>query len=96
MKSITTFLLLAISPLFAVDYRTFEADALQKAPALQSAKLESDAARLEGAMALRYDNPSLEMEASRFDADNGWRATVSQSLRVFGLGDDLRLHADSL
>ncbi len=101
MKSITTFLLLAISPLFAIDYRTFEADALQKAPALQSAKLESDAARLEGAMALRYDNPSLEVEASRFDTDNGnddngWRANISQPIRVFGLGKDIRLYADSL
>ncbi|WP_353662348.1 TolC family protein [Hydrogenimonas sp. SS33] len=87
--------------LFAQEYRTFERQVLEKAPEIEALHLQRDVARLEGEKRLRYDNPSLEVEGSRFDADaggdeNGWRAALNQPFRVFGLGDDLKAYAQAL
>ncbi|BDY13723.1 TolC family protein [Hydrogenimonas cancrithermarum] len=86
---------------FAVDFKTFETMALQNAPAMQAARLENNAAKLQGRIALRYANPSIEGEVSGFDADaggsdTGWRTAISQPVRVFGLGHDLQRYADRL
>ena len=85
----------------AADYRSFEAEVLRNSPTIEALKLDTEAARVEGEIATRYDNPELELEASRFDfdeggSDNGWRAALSQPLRVFGLGDELQSYAKAL
>ncbi|WP_201352729.1 TolC family protein [Hydrogenimonas urashimensis] len=98
-----TWLLLSIGlvSLMAQDYRTFEKEVLEKAPQIEALRLETDVAKLQGQKRLLYGNPSLEIEGSRFDADeggsdNGWRAAIAQPLRVLGLGSDLQAYADAL
>ncbi len=99
-KTLWTLGLLALAAA-ASDYRDFEAEILQKSPAIEALKLDLQAAKVRGEIATRYDNPELELEASRFDPntggnDNGWRAAVAQPLRVYGLGDELRSYAQAL
>ena len=99
-KILWTFGVLALAAA-AADYRSFEAEILRKSPAIEALKLDMQAAKVRGEIATRYDNPELELEASRFDpdtgeSDNGWRAAASQPLRVFGLGDELQSYAEAL
>ncbi len=85
----------------ALEYRSFEAEALKSSPLLKSAEIEKRASLLEGDLALRYENPSIEGELSSFDPDgaakeSGWRLGLSQEFRTPGLGNDLKKYADAL
>ncbi len=81
--------------LSAMDFAAFKALALERSPQMASLQMQRPIAEQEGDIALMYANPEIEAEFSRFDpdtgpADNGWRASVSQPLRTWGLGDDLQ------
>ena len=96
-------LLLCLSAwtLIAGDYMSFEKRVLENSPRLKALRMEVDAAKIEGEIALRYANPELEAEASRYDMDrggddNGWRLSLAQPMRMIGLGDDLKRFADLL
>ena len=96
-------LLLCLSAwtLIAGDYMSFEKRVLENSPRLKALRMEVDAAKIEGEIALRYANPELEAEASRYDMDrggddNGWRLSLAQPMRMIGLGDDLKGFADLL
>ncbi len=85
----------------ALEYRSFEAEALKSSPLLKSAEIEKRKALLEGDLALRYENPSIEGELSSFDPDgaakeSGWRLGLSQEFRTLSLGNDLKKYADAL
>ena len=94
-------LVAAVASAAAIDYTEFETMALKLSPALQKARLESDAALQRGRIALRYENPSLEGELGRYDPDdeaaaNGWRVTLSQPIRIFGLQRQLEAYAEAM
>ncbi|WP_457594285.1 TolC family protein [Hydrogenimonas sp.] len=93
--------IIAATALYAVDFKTFEAEALKRSPDIASARLQSDIALLQKEIALRYENPEIEAEVSSFSPDNrkrqsGWRFGVSQPFRLFGLQKDLENYGDSL
>lgn len=84
----------------AMEFETFKKQVLERSPQLQSFAMQRDIAAEEGKLSLMYGNPTLEVEASRFDAkagseENGWRVALSQPLRVPGLGDALEARKDA-
>ncbi|WP_456403473.1 TolC family protein [Hydrogenimonas sp.] len=100
MRSLILLVIAAVSAV-AIDYTTFETRVLETSPALEKARLESDAAHWRGQIALRYENPSFEGELGRYDPDgqsakNGWRAALSQPLRIFGLQRELAAYAEAM
>lgn len=72
----------------ADSYEHFLIQAIEKSPYLNASGLMIDKARLEGKKNLRYDNPSLEMEGSKFQSANGYRIGINQPVRLWGVGDD--------
>ncbi len=87
--------------LYGVDYKTFESKAMQRSPEILSAKLQSDIAVLEKDLALRYENPILEVEVGRYAPDDrkseyGSRLGISQPFRVFGLQRDIKEYGENL
>ena len=85
----------------AMDYGTFEKRVVEKAPAVQALQMDLKVAKIRGEIATRYDNPQLQLEASRFEredagSDGGWRTAVEQPLRVIGLTGELKGYADAL
>lgn len=84
-------LLLGVS-LYGMDFSEFYKEALKNSPYLKGNALELEAAKEEGKIATRYKNPSLELEYSQFDAENGSsesgeRISLSQPIRLWGVGD---------
>lgn len=78
--------------LYGMDFDEFYKQALRNSPYLKGNALRIDAAKQEAAIATRYKNPKLELEYSQFDAtdgssDNGKRVSLSQPVRLWGVGD---------
>ncbi|WP_456451945.1 TolC family protein [Hydrogenimonas sp.] len=95
-------LILAVTAtLAAQDYAAFEKEALENSAKMRATLLQKEVAKTRGALALRYDNPSLQGEVGDFNADEGgrdvgWRVGVSQPLRLPGVTDALQGYADTL
>jgi len=86
--------------LSAQDFDTFLQNALHNSPYLQANKLAISQADANSAIVQRYKNPTLELEASRFRPDresdaNGYRAALTQPIRLWGVGDDRASLADA-
>lgn len=88
MIKLLLFLSLCSAALMADSYEHFLIQAIEKSPYLNASGLMIDKARLEGKKNLRYDNPSLEMEGSKFQSANGYRIGINQPVRLWGVGDD--------
>ena len=92
LKSMLMLLLLNLS-LLAQGFNEFLDGAVKKSPYLHSSMLDINQAEQEGEILNRYQNPSLEMEASRFSPngaknENGYRTSISQPIRLWGISDD--------
>jgi len=85
-------LLLSVSlcsaALMAESFEHFLSQAVEKSPYLNASALMIDQARLEGKKVVRYENPSLEVEGSKFQSENGYRLGINQPVRVWGVGED--------
>ncbi|WP_200764016.1 TolC family protein [Nitrosophilus alvini] len=84
----------------AKDFETLKNIALKSSFHIKSLELYKSVAKKKSEILLRYKNPTFEMEASRFEsetlkAENGWRAAISQPVRMFGLKEDLKALARS-
>jgi len=74
---------------------------LHNSPYLKGNALRVDVAKQQAAIATRYKNPTLELEYSRFDANDGnsksgERASLSQPVRLWGVGDARKSLAEGL
>lgn len=77
----------------AESFETFLDTALQTSPYLESNRLNIEQSNVQARLTQRYKNPSLELELSNFSTDadgnkGGYRAGLSQPLRLWGIGDD--------
>lgn len=81
---------------YAETFDTFLTHVVDKNPYLNASALMIDNARLEGKKLSRYDNPTVEMEASNFQTSYGYRMAFNQPVRVWGVGDDKEKIARSL
>lgn len=88
---ISMILLSAVS--FAEDFEQFLDKAVKSSPYLKAVAFGVNQAQEEGDLLTRYENPTLELEYSRFtpnagDGDNGFRVSYAQPIRLWGVGDD--------
>ncbi|MDQ1298461.1 MAG: hypothetical protein QG558_1000 [Campylobacterota bacterium] len=81
---------------WAESFEAFLQQAVTQSPYLQVSALKMDQARLEGNKLTRYDNPAIEVEASKFSEQNGYRFGFNQPVRVWGVGEDKEHIARSL
>lgn len=81
---------------WAESFEAFVQQAVTQSPYLQVSALKMDQARLEGNKLTRYDNPTIEVEASKFSEQNGYRFGFNQPVRVWGVGEDKERIARSL
>lgn len=79
---------LCSAALLAESFDRFLTQAIEKSPYLNASALMIDQARLEGKKALRYENPSLEVEGSKFQSENGYRFGINQPVHLWGTGED--------
>lgn len=86
MQKIYLFLLISLT-LHAMEFREFYKQALENSPYLKGNSLTIQQAQNESKIATRYQNPTLELEYSRFDDGNGKRLNFSQPIRLWGVGD---------
>lgn len=80
----------------AESFEVFLQQAVAKSPYLHATALKLDQARLEGSKIIRYDNPSIQVEGSKFQSENGYRFGLNQSIRLWGIGEDKQRIARSL
>lgn len=80
----------------AESFDLFLEQAIEKSPYLNASSLRTDQAILEGSKLTRYENPTLEVERSRFKSDNGYRLRLNQPVRIWGVGEDKERIARSL
>jgi cobalt-zinc-cadmium efflux system outer membrane protein len=79
--------------LSAQSFDAFLQEALQNSPYLKANALEIERADEQASLTQRYKNPTLSLEASQFAPDvgkseSGYRAALSQPIRLWGVGDD--------
>lgn len=79
---------LCTAALMAESYEQFLAQAIEKSPYLNASGLIVDQAKLEGKKAIRYENPTLQVEGSKFQSANGYRVGINQPVRLWGVGED--------
>ncbi len=84
----------------AIDFESFLEHTLNQSPYVRSSQLVITQAEEEGKKALRYENPSIEIEASRFKPDSGgrdtgYRASLDQPIRLWGVSDNKERLAQS-
>lgn len=88
MIKLLLFVSLCSATLMAENFEHFMAQAIEKSPYLNASALMIDQAKLEGKKAIRYENPSLEVEGSKFQSENGYRFGINQPVRLWGVGED--------
>lgn len=81
-------LFLCFGSVWAESFDLFLGRAIEQSSYLSGSVLSIDQARLEGNTLSRYENPTLEMEASRFTSENGYRLGINQPLRLWGAGEE--------
>jgi cobalt-zinc-cadmium efflux system outer membrane protein len=89
------------SSTFATDFETFLKDAVANSPYLKASSSGIERAKFEGTIEQRYENPTLELEAASFDPgtgtkDYGYRASLSQPIRLWGVGNAKEAYADTI
>jgi len=93
MIKILSLIVFLSSAIFAQNFDEFLNNALKNSPYLKASSLGIKQASLEGDAIQRYENPTLEIEYSEFkpdigSSDSGYRAGVSQPIRLWGVGND--------
>ena len=100
MIKILSAVVLISASLFAQNFDAFLDNALKNSPYLKSSNLSLSQAREQGSVMTRYKNPSLGLEYSAFKPDNskddnGYRAAITQPVRLWGVGSDTQAYADA-
>ncbi|WP_294963319.1 TolC family protein [Sulfurimonas sp.] len=100
MIKILSAVVLISASLFAQDFDTFLNNALKNSTYLKSSNLSIAQVRQQGLAMTRYKNPSLDLEYSEFrpDAsadDNGYRAAITQPIRLWGVNSDTQAYVDA-
>jgi len=88
MIKLLLFVSLCSATLMAESFEHFMAQAIEKSPYLNASGLMVDQAKLEGKKAIRYENPTLQVEGSKFQSANGYRVGINQQVRLWGIGED--------
>ena len=101
MKKILLTFILLTAGLYADSFEKFLDNAVKQNFYLKSSALSIDQADEEGKILTRYKNPSLELEVSQFSPDigsseNGYSASYTQPLRLWGVGDDKKGLAEAI
>ncbi|MDA3945349.1 MAG: TolC family protein [Helicobacteraceae bacterium] len=93
MKNLLFSLVVMTAGLYAENFEQFLDKAIERSPYLKSSSLGIEQVKEKGSALMRYENPSLKLEYSRFkpdigDSDNGYRVNYSQPIRLWGVGND--------
>lgn len=93
MKKLLLSFVFMAAGLYAENFEQFLDKAIKQSPYLKSSALGITQVKEEGSALTRYENPSLQLEYSRFepdigDRDNGYRINYSQPIRLWGVGND--------
>lgn len=88
MIKLLLFVSLCSATLMAESFEHFMAQAIEKSPYLNASGLMVDQAKLKGKKAIRYENPTLQVEGSKFQSANGYRVGINQQVRLWGIGED--------
>lgn len=80
---------------YAENFETFLARAVQNSTYIQSSYLTIEQSRLEGKIIQRYENPKVELEASSFESENGYRVAIAQPIRLWEVSVDKEHFATS-
>jgi outer membrane protein TolC len=80
---------------YAENFETFLARAVQNSTYIQSSYLTIEQSRLEGKIIKRYENPKVELEASSFESENGYRVAIAQPIRLWEVSVDKEHFATS-
>lgn len=89
LKNIIMSLLLCTF-LSADSFDEFLQKAIKNSPYMESSALAVKQTKEEGNVLKRYKNPTLELEYSSFEQDDGYRIGYSQPIRLWGVADDKR------
>ena len=100
IKKLSIIVLISVS-LCAQSFNEFLNNAIKNSPYLKSSILSISQAHEEGLTLQRYENPSLEVEYSRFkqnnsNNDNGYRVNYTQPLRLWGISSDKEIFANAI
>ncbi len=97
-------LLIFLIPIFiwaesAIDFNTFKQIVLKESFVLKESQLNMKIYKKEKDIFLRYKNPILEIEKSRYDSEinikNGYRGAINQPVRLFGVKEDMEVYSNS-
>ncbi len=91
-KIIFSSLLFSVS-LCADTYEQFLQNALVKSPYIRALSVDKDVAKEESFKLLRYENPSVGVDYSKYRSDDGYSVSVSQPIRLWGVNDDKELYS---
>lgn len=80
----------------AQPFESFLYKAIEQNPYLSASSLQIQQAHQEGNIVQRYGNPTVEVEASKFQSQNGYRVAFNQPIRLWGVGRDKAQVAESL
>lgn len=88
MIKLLLFVSLCTAALMAENFEDFLTQAVKNSPYLNASSLLMAQAQLEGKKVVRYDNPTLDVERSKFQSENGYRLGINQPVRLWGVGED--------
>jgi outer membrane protein TolC len=72
-----------------MDFEEFKKEAINNSNTLKSEKLSVLLAKKRADFSQSIQNPTVEVEESRFDDERGWRVALSQPIRFLGVKSDL-------
>ncbi|WP_324171855.1 TolC family protein [Sulfurimonas sp.] len=100
IKILSAIILLNLS-LLGQSFDEFLKEAIKNSTYLKSSDLSRLQAKQQGDALTRYENPSIDVEYSKFspkngDDDNGYRISYTQPLRLWGVGNDKTKLSDAM
>lgn len=100
IKILSAIILLSLS-LLGQSFDEFLKEAIKNSAYLKSSDLSRLQAKQQGDTLTRYENPSIDVEYSKFspkngDDDNGYRVSYTQPLRLWGIGNDKAKLSDAM
>jgi len=91
MKAILLLILMTNLYMYAMDFLEFKQKAVKNSNSLKSEKLSILLEQKRADFLQKIQNPTIELERSKFKDERGWRVGLSQPIRFLGVGSDLEL-----
>jgi len=91
MKAILLLIFIVNFYMYAMDFDEFKQRAVKNSDSLKSKKLSILLAKKRADFSQSLQNPTFEVDRSKFDDERGWRISLSQPIRFLGVGSDLEL-----